>query len=295
MSDSITKMTVLRGHPTLPGHTHKCFLPGTIFHNNSEQQNSKSLRVDYQVDPFTGSIRNASFPDAASHGTMYYHDPTVTLSDGACRCGTTITSLEVIFGGQGYTSGTMTMSGSPTKQISALGSEFLAHFLAKGNVTEIQVLDSAIGFTSAPRVRIANDNQRNPPGEHGTDAQAIAILKLHSIILLTPGPTYLHQPTVVIEAPETVGGRRAEAEAVMELAVNTKNTHKLVANTTSIQRYRILRVVVTDPGWGYTVLPRIFFIDHPEEDSQMGTYKASAMAVLQVDKVMVNHDYSKYT
>jgi hypothetical protein len=285
MSDSITTVTVLRGQTELPkGHTSKCFRPGIVFHNNSKQENSTSLRVDYNVDFPTGSIVSVNFPDAASHGSMYYRDPPITLNDDVCRCGTTVTSIKVMWGGQGYTSGTMTMSGSPTKQAPASGSGFFAHFLAKGNVTEIQVLDSAIGFTSPPRVRIANDDLKNPAGKNGAGAHAVAVLKLHSILLLTPGSTYLHQPTVIIDEPKAAGGRRAEAEAVMELVVNT----------TSITRYRLAEIIVTEPGFGYTSLPRIFVVEHPDEEPSMRDYHPTAMAVLQVDKVIVNHDYSKY-
>ena len=69
---------------------------------------------------------------------------------------------------------------------------------------------------------------------------------------------------------------------------------ELVVNTTSITRYRLAEIIVTEPGFGYTSLPRIFVVEHPDEEPSMRDYHPTAVAVLQVDKVIVNHDYSKY-
>jgi len=61
-------------------------------------------------------------------------------------------------GGQGYSSGSITMSSSDTNQSSAIGSGFLADFLFKGNVKEIVVLDSGADLTSPPRIVIGNSD-----------------------------------------------------------------------------------------------------------------------------------------
>jgi hypothetical protein len=111
--------------------------------------------------------------------------------------------------------------------------------------------------------------------------------------LLAPGANFLFPPTVVIEPPQAVGGRRAEAAATMEEDFDERY------NLTAAKRFRIAHVTVTDPGWGYTQRPKIFFVDDPREDPKRSQFyelkaKASAMAVLSIDKVIVNHDYSLY-
>ena len=304
MSESITTMKLLNGNNGQPrGHTSKCRQPGVIFHNNTGDADrhswmeyrglrldKASLRVDYTVNSATGAIVALEFPDAAGHGEGYAKDPQVRLSDGSCRCGTSITSIDLIYGGQGYSSGTMTMSGSPTQQRPASGAGFLAEFLAKGNVTEIRVLASGAGFTSPPSVAIIND-ELNVKGAKAAGARAVATLRIDRILMLRKGSNYKYAPRVEIEEPQAVGGRRAEAEVILE-----EDTDPIVSyakgSSTRGTGYRVAGLRVTDPGFGYTRLPVISFVDHPNESPQRTA--PSALAVLAIDTVLVNHDYSRY-
>jgi hypothetical protein len=317
MTDTITSMMLMIGeNSTLRGHTSKCFSPGTIFHDNSKRQGSTSLRVEYQVHVQSsfacypgrsmdcssstaaraGSIRSLEFPDASSHGSMYETNPRLILSDKNCSCGTSITRFNVMYGGQGYTSGIITMSGKPNMQAPAAGSDFLSEYWSRGNISEIEVLDSGAGFTTAPRIIITN-NGDNPEGKDGAGVQAIGILHLSKVLLLKPGANFLYRPTVMIESPKALGGRRAQATATMEEDWD-KSLHATAGN-----RFRIKEITLTDPGLGYTSLPKVFFIDHPMEDPgryNNDTHDASkatpqAIAVLKLDKVLVNHDYSLYS
>ena len=295
MSNTITTMTLMSTQNVQPpGHTSKCFKPGVVFHNNSKQHGSNNLRVEYSVNRSTGAIVALDFADAASHGSLYVMDPQTTLNDSICRCGTTITSLELPYGGQGYSSGLITMSGSATKQSSATGSGFLADFLSKGNVTEIVVLDSGAGFTSPPRVVIGNNDVLNSAGRGGAGAQAVALLKLDAILLLSPGAHYLYPPTVLIEQPQATGGRQAVANAIMQPDLDRSY------NLTTGKRYLISHLEVTEPGFGYMRQPKISFLDHPQEDSERTTLYAhkatpTAMGIVKIVSVLVNHDYSLHS
>ena len=260
-----------------------------------------SFRVTYSVNSFTGAIISLEFPDASSHGSAYSQGPAVRVSDAACRCGTTITELSSLYGGEGYTSGIVTMSGNATKQAPTTGSGFLAHFWTMGNITEVTVRSSGTGFTSEPSIQIRNDDAANPTGSGGAGAEAVALLKVVRILLLRPGALYLRAPRVLVESPQADGGRRAQAEVIMEEDVHIHGVDPFherqwgPGDFGTQTRYRVKAVVVTDPGFGYTRLPGVLFEDHEQEDPMRSSYtsfaNASAMAVMEIDKVVVNHDY----
>ena len=320
MSESITTMTLMSGQEShLPGHTSNCRHPGVIFHNNTGgggsggwmdhkglRLDSASLRVDYTVNSATGVMLELEFPDAAGHGKGYDWDPPVSLSDGACRCGTTVTEIDLIYGGQGYSSGTMTMSGSPIEQSAASGSGFSAEFLAMGNVTEISVESSGTGFTSPPRIVISMDEnwrtrvndilgEQNLEGIEAAHARAVAALKIDRILVLQKGSNYRYPPTVLVEEPQSVGGRRAQAEVLMEEDTDMIFSYATSHPPAGARLYRVSDIRVTDPGFGYTRIPAISFVDHPQEGPASSRSMPLAMAVLEIDKILVNHDYSKYS
>jgi hypothetical protein len=194
----------------------------------------------YNVDS-QGSVTSTYFAKAADHGAGYTSDPQLILSDNECRCGTTITEVNLLSGGSGYTAGWLEMEGGG-------GKDSILTYSVLGNVSDI-LLDPAAnsggsGFSSVPRIQLTK-----PASKGGTGVQAFAVLQVKQIVVLQSG-NYTEAPLVEIDAPSiTIGGVQATGYAVMSKKDPYSGTMKVES------------VVLTNLGYGYVSVPRVTFID----------------------------------
>ena len=101
-----------------------------------------------------------------------------------------------------------------------------------GSVTAATVVAGGFGYTEAPRARFT--------GGGGSGATGVATMSIDRLGLASLGSGYTSEPTVVIAAPDVVGGRQAAARALID------KTSGAIAN---------LRI--SDGGSGYLRAPKV--------------------------------------
>jgi len=155
MSNSITKLhlspvTVLPGKntqvaPTKIGHTNNCFRSGILKDAAALKPDRERARMVYEANT-VGQIYEMYFPYATAHGQNYASLPGLIGSDALCRCGTTVTELEILDPGEEYSSGYLDVSGP--------GSQFSATYDVRGNVSQTVLLAAGGGFSAMPKIKV---------------------------------------------------------------------------------------------------------------------------------------------
>lgn len=271
------------------GHTNKCFSAGYMFHDGSiaKLSNFSSFRLDYSIGS-SGQIESAALRTASAHGFGYKYPlgiytgntpfPGLSLTDAACRCGTTVTQIRKIDNGTGYTCGTLTLSGP--------GSGFDAVYNVLGNVSEARTVTTGLGYTSMPRVLVVPNLLIAKDGSDGRGVEAIGVLAVKHILLLSGGARYSVPPVVRVESPTLVDGETARARAVLSTRPD------------ELGLFSVEEVVLEHEGYGYTHAPLVSFVNGDEEDPQRvggsnltGVVQPQAIAILELVDILTNHEF----
>jgi hypothetical protein len=101
------------------------------------------FKANYSVNTSTGQITAVT---VTAPGTGYSVLPSLRISDSACRCGSSIESVNVVSGGAGFTdTGTVTAQSPSTIIAKSFAGTFTAQ---RGSLKSIKVASTGYGFTS---------------------------------------------------------------------------------------------------------------------------------------------------
>jgi len=290
MSNSITKLhlspvTVLPGKntqvaPTKIGHTNNCFRSGILKDAAALKPDRERARMVYEANT-VGQIYEMYFPYATAHGQNYASLPGLIGSDALCRCGTTVTELEILDPGEEYSSGYLDVSGP--------GSQFSATYDVRGNVSQTVLLAAGGGFSAMPKIKVLVDSKYE---SGGLNASAVALLGVKNIIVVRKGTQYSQPPLIEISAPTFKYGVRATARVI------------LAQKPVGVNVSYIDSIEVLNAGLGYASVPDIKIIEDPLEtrrhldvngsldvNNTLGVVDAVAIPVLEVKEVVSNHEY----
>jgi len=291
MSKSITKVhlspvSILPGKNTQAslkkiGHTHNCFRPGILQDSDPLRPNGEKVTITYDTND-KGQIVDVYFLHAGGHGKNYDALPRLEVSDPLCRCGTTVTELEILDPGEEYSSGYLFMSGP--------GSQFSATYDVQGNISQTVSLGAGGGFSVMPQVSIHVDGRYE---SGGLGASAVALLGIKSIIIARRGTPYSRTPVVEIDPPTTQGGVQATARVILAPAASGTNVSY------------IDRIEVLNAGLGYISIPTLKIKEHHAEtrryldangtidvNNTLNNVDAVGIPVMEVKKVMPNHEFN---
>jgi hypothetical protein len=119
---------------------YNCTAAGEVFMDGPV---GSGFKATYSVNATLGQITGAT---VLSPGSGYYVQPALRISDPNCRCGSSIESVQVISGGNGFTAtGTITAQSTSTVIARSFSGTFTG---SGGSITSITVISSGFGFVS---------------------------------------------------------------------------------------------------------------------------------------------------